>query len=76
VALLGVIDRGQDLDAGRRHHAEHDEAGAAEHALRHRSDDEGELRNEAEHQHDDAAGDADPAAIDAGDADEADILRV
>ena len=44
--------------------------------MRYRGNDEGELRNEAEHQHDDAAGDADPAAVNAGDADQPDILRV
>ena len=76
VAVLHIVHRRQDLDAGRRHHAEHDEAGATEHALRHGGDDECEFRYQAKHEHDAAAGDANPAAVHAGHTDQADILRI
>ncbi|OIQ67943.1 hypothetical protein GALL_504750 [mine drainage metagenome] len=75
VAIVLEIDGGQDSRAGRRDHAEHHKAGAAEHHERDSLDKGGPLRQQAEQKHDDAAGYGYPARAHAGDADKADILR-
>ncbi len=76
VALVGLeIHRGEDAGAGRGDHAEHHEAGGAEHHLRYGLHQRGHLRQQAEHQHDAATGDGHPARAHAGDADQTDILR-
>ncbi len=74
-AVGSEVDVGQDAGAGGRDHAEHHEARATEHDLRNGLDQRGHLRHQAQDQHDDAAGDGHPARLDAGDADQADILR-
>ena len=71
VAVRREVDPGQDTRAGGRHHAEHDQTGAAQHDKRHRLDQRRHLRDEAEHDHDEAACRTDPARAYAGDADEA-----
>ena len=75
VAVVLEVDRGEDARAGGRHHAEHHEAGAAEHHQRHGLDQRRHLGHKPEQQQDAAAGDRDPARAHAGDADQADILR-
>ena len=76
VVPIGLeVDVRQDADPGRGHHAEHHETGAAEHHLRHRLDQRGHLRQQAEYQHDDAATRGHPARAHPGHADEAHVLR-
>ena len=62
--------------ADRRDGPEHHEAGAAEHRQRDGGDDRAEDREQAEHDHDPAGGRDHPAALDAAQGDEADVLGV
>src|SRR5207344_634913 len=76
----GVAARGHvaadDVDADRGHHAEHEEEHAAEHGVRHQRDDRADFRHQR-HDDEERAAESDyEAAADAGERDDADVLRV
>ena len=74
VAVRLLINGRQNTDSGRGNHSEHDDARPAENEQRHRRDQRAKLRDQAKDQQDDAADCGHPAAADAGDADQSNIL--
>ncbi|MCY1459867.1 hypothetical protein D9M71_773740 [compost metagenome] len=77
VAPIGhEIHLRQDFHACRRDHAEHHDGSAADDVARDRSANEGNLRQRAEQDQDDAARRHHEAAEHAGDLEKADILRI